>query len=445
MKAKKLTALAVSAMYIMSIAGCSSKKPEEITPEPEPVVVRELNLSDAEEIEVPVQINRDDEAPVNIRKVDISYLNGVIPEDLEFKGEKSVSLNIAYAIVEGETAYIQANISVIDEWFDQKNAELYSEEYWKCYHSDTVFESSGIYSIDLNSGEWELLSSPKSDNNMYYYQLSYYDGYLYSIYDYSDQSSIVTINCETGEENVIYTGNKDNEHTNYITAYLYTRDGGYYILEREYSIDDETSTSSIKRYDIENAHWETVESGSEIDLNLPVVINATGGDVYAKLVNENDKICVSVEDAYNLHTDYSTDDSLNEFTNIYADENCLSWVSVVNTLYNNESLYHRYDARKEILYNLDLSSYSGVYLPLGDGLFIGTSSLTYYLLPEIGMIFLLTDYLRPSTANGDKETQEEYSVFSRNGDTISFIKSKAHSTNNQNISDYELYIITPKE
>ncbi len=445
MKTKRITALAVSAMYIMSIAGCSDKKPEDITPESEPVVVRELNLSNAEEIEVPVQVNRDEEAPVDIRKVDVSYLNGIIPEELEFKGEKLVSMNIFNTIVEGETAYIQANISVVDEWFDQDNAELYSEEYWKCYHSDTLFESSGIYSIDLNSGEWETLSSKKADDNIYYYELSYYDGYLYSIYDYLNQSSVMTINCETGEENTIYTCNKDNEHTTYVIADAFIRTDGYYIFEQEYSIDNETTKSSIKRYDIENAHWETVESSSETDLELSAVINATGEDVYANLINEDDKICVSVEDAYNLHTDFSTDDLLNGFTNVYANENFLSWVTNVYNLYNNESFYHRYDAQKEIIYNLDLSSYSGVYLPLGNGLFIGTSSLTYYLLPEIGMIFLLTDYLKPSDSNGNKDGQEQYSNFCRNGDTISFMKYKTTYKSTPQESDYELYIVTPRE
>ena len=417
--------LALGVICTTPLSGCEKKKTAETVSDdavPEEITMREVKISDAEVINVPVQINRDGDCPVQLS-------NFTIPE-LEMRKSECGKSN--YTIT-----YYDENDNPVEEYvysdgtpeiigFDRCDNIIYlavdydnccqSSHNWAIFSFDTETEEiSEIYSYsDKDKGL--SLSAVHCTGKGIYIECGINKRYYYQDEDTSVRQ-IIFVEPENGDGTVIWesenaepvTGGKLMEIYEDTPYLIYITDSDYDEFSFSYSYNIEKLNNETGKFEMtaENERYTLMDFGEKVFTNDELSnILITPDAVIKSRYNASTGSNVITDDVhYSIDTEEKqTDGNVNI---IGGDENSVIWTqrTVSGVSSNSIMELNKYDLNTNTLYKADVSSlgpYSTYYFSDGN-IYISSDSLIYYLIPELGMSFVLTPigrYQNCSIENG---------------------------------------------
>lgn len=417
--------LALGVICTAPLSGCEKKKTAETVSGdavPEEITMREVRISDAEVINVPVQINRDGDCPVQLS-------NFTIPE-LEMRKSECGKSNhiITYYDVNNnpveEYVYSDGTPEVIG--FDRCDNIIYlavdydnccqSSHNWAIFSFDTETEEiSEIYSYS-DKDEGRSLSAVHCTSKNIYIECGINKRYYYLEED-TPVRQIISVEPETGDSNVIWesedaepvTGGKLMEIYEDTPYLMYITDSDYDNLSFSYSYNIEKLNNETGKFEMtaENERYTLMDFSEKVFMNDELSnILITPDAVIKSRYNASTGSNVITDDVhYSIDTEEKqTDGNVNI---IGGDENSVIWTqrTVSGVGINSIMELNKYDLNTNTLYKADVSSlgpYSTYYFSDGN-IYISSDSLIYYLIPELGMSFVLTPigrYQNCSIENG---------------------------------------------
>lgn len=415
--------LALGVICTTPLSGCEKKKTAETVSDdavPEEITMREVKISDAEVINVPVQINRDGDCPVQLS-------NFTIPE-LEMRKSECGKSN--YTIT-----YYDENDNPVEEYvysdgtpeiigFDRCDNIIYlavdydnccqSSHNWAIFSFDTETEEiSEIYSYS-DKDEGRSLSAVHCTSNGIYIECGINKRYHYLEED-TPVRQIISVEPETGDSNVIWesedaepvTGGKLMEIYEDTPYLIYITDSDYNNPSFSYNIEKLNNETGKFEMTAENERYTLMDFSEKVFMNDELSnILITPDAVIKSRYNASTGSNVITDDVhYSIDTEEKqTDGNVNI---IGGDENSVIWTqrTVSGVGINSIMELNKYDLNTNTLYKADVSSlgpYSTYYFSDGN-IYISSDSLIYYLIPELGMSFVLTPigrYQNCSIENG---------------------------------------------
>ncbi|MCI6561156.1 MAG: hypothetical protein MR434_07080 [Ruminococcus sp.] len=415
--------LALGVICTTPLSGCEKKKTAETVSDdavPEEITMREVRISDAEVINVPVQINRDGDCPVQLS-------NFTIPE-LEMRKSECGKSN--YTIT-----YYDENDNPVEEYvysdgtpeiigFDRCDNIIYlavdydnccqSSHNWAIFSFDTETEEiSEIYSYS-DKDEGRSLSAVHCTSKNIYIECGINKRYHYLEED-TPVRQIISVEPETGDSNVIWesedaepvTGGKLMEIYEDTPYLIYITDSDYNNPSFSYNIEKLNNETGKFEMTAENERYTLMDFSEKVFMNDELSnILITPDAVIKSRYNASTGSNVITDDVhYSIDTEEKqTDGNVNI---IGGDENSVIWTqrTVSGVGINSIMELNKYDLNTNTLYKADVSSlgpYSTYYFSDGN-IYISSDSLIYYLIPELGMSFVLTPigrYQNCSIENG---------------------------------------------
>lgn len=291
-----------------------------------------------------------------------------------------------------------------------------SSHNWAIFSFDTETEEiSEIYSYS-DKDEGRSLSAVHCTSKNIYIECGINKRYYYLEED-TPVRQIISVEPETGDSNVIWesedaepvTGGKLMEIYEDTPYLMYITDSDYDNPSFSYSYNIEKLNNETGKFEMtaENERYTLMDFSEKVFMNDELSnILITPDAVIKSRYNASTGSNVITDDVhYSIDTEEKqTDGNVNI---IGGDENSVIWTqrTVSGVGINSIMELNKYDLNTNTLYKADVSSlgpYSTYYFSDGN-IYISSDSLMYYLIPELGMSFVLTPigrYQNCSIENG---------------------------------------------
>lgn len=458
---KRIVSLSAAlVMCTASMFSCKSEKKPETVQEPaveEPVFI-EGSVETANRINVPVTINRDAEPPLTVNKLEgIDFLE-IMPEEIKAYGEKHNAEQYTYSISESCMINGKAYVNI----YYRSYVTVYVEAEVDYSYTDNTNLGIAVFEIDLETGENEIIymrldNHDGSDGN------NGLDGWgIFSAnvngtldnmnagnkYLYVDISHIENGDCyyETIALDPLTHEQKSVYKSEINPMWYSSRFSGNELVIQEhiykYSEEHEGGMSTTY-YDAYVSYYneETGETSAPVliseesnDSSLEATDIQDGKAVTVTYSDEENTIITSVEREGAYHVDMGEMYTSHSAFSLCTDTDIL-WTTSDSGFSGGKTYLYDYDVQTNTIYELDISSYAiyagGIY-PAGEGYIAMSSSLVYYLIPDMGMMFVLTPM------------GSYYSTFI-NGSIFSFCGAENASGFAENCDNFYWIDLTPQE